>query len=159
MAFYEVITTNTYDNEVLQLTFLIICAHCVSSRSGSNRPQKKGCSLITWAETSIIRFKSSGIVLGFTAQHTTCVNKYSSSKALGQATSVATQTNHAAHFNCFENVDWEMQLPADQNKRVHTQNNFNAWIYLFYAVPSVALKCSRPRNDCLSGIRLLDLCD
>jgi hypothetical protein len=49
---------------------------------------------------------------------TSYVPKDSSAKELGKVTSVANQLNPAAQSNSFENVDWEMQLPAYKNEEV-----------------------------------------
>jgi len=43
---------------------------------------------------------------------TSYVPKDSSPKELGQVTSVAKQPDPAVQSNSFENVNWEMQLPA-----------------------------------------------
>jgi hypothetical protein len=49
---------------------------------------------------------------------TSYIPKNGTPKELGQVTSVAKQTYSAARSNAFENVDWEMQLPAYQNEEV-----------------------------------------
>jgi hypothetical protein len=101
------------------MTSLIIYAYCGPLWHGSNKPHETGF-VISYVSGSIhyaIQQLSPHAWLHCIHQglHTP---RDSSKKESGQVTSVAKQPDPATQSNGFENVDWEMQVPAYQNKGV-----------------------------------------
>jgi hypothetical protein len=97
---------------------LIIYTHFDPSWKWSNRPHKRDfvVSYLFGSTHYAIRQLCPRAGLHCIHQGLTYVLKDGSPKELGQVTLVAKQPDPAVQSSSFENVNWEMQLPAYQNE-------------------------------------------